>query len=70
MSFLTASGAFGALQGALNAIWKVQAPTEESTTETITNFMKAKAAALGLVGTTGFLLLVTGYYVFVSRHSG
>jgi membrane protein len=56
---LTASGAFGALQGALNAIWKVKTPEEESTTETITNFMKAKAAAMGLVGTTGFLLLVS-----------
>ena len=58
--FLTASGAFGALQAALNAIWKVQAPeAEASTTETITNFMKAKAAAVGLVATTGFLLLVS-----------
>jgi membrane protein len=56
---LTASGAFGALQSALNAIWKVKAPEGESTTETITNFMKAKAAAMGLVGTTGFLLLVS-----------
>lgn len=57
--FLTASGAFGALQSALNAIWKTKAPEAESTAETITNFMKAKAAALGLVGTTGFLLLVS-----------
>ena len=57
--FLTASGAFGALQGALNAIWKVKTPEGETTTETITNFMKAKAAAMGLVATTGFLLLVS-----------
>lgn len=57
--FLTASGAFGALQSALNAIWKTQAPEADTTTETITNFMRAKAAALGLVATTGFILLVS-----------
>lgn len=56
---LTASGAFGALQGALNAVWKVEMPTEESTTAMVATFLKAKAAALGLVATTGFLLLVS-----------
>ncbi|MCW8086527.1 YihY/virulence factor BrkB family protein [Sabulicella glaciei] len=56
---LTASGAFGALQGALNAIWKTQAPDADTVTETITAFVRAKAAAMGLVATTAFLLLVS-----------
>jgi membrane protein len=56
---ITASGAFGALQSALNAIWKVEAPAEETTVATISNFVRAKAAAMGLVASTGFLLLVS-----------
>lgn len=56
---LTASGAFGALQGALNAVWKVEMPEAASTSAALTTFLKAKAAALGLVATTGFLLLVS-----------
>ena len=56
---LTASGAFGALQGALNAVWKVEMPATSGATSAVTAFLKAKAAALGLVGTTGFLLLVS-----------
>lgn len=56
---LTASGAFGALQSALNAVWKVEAPAEDSISGTISAFMRAKAGAMGLVATTGFLLLVS-----------
>lgn len=56
---LTASGAFGALQSALNAVWKAEAPKGDSTAETISRFVKAKAAAMGLVATTGFLLIVS-----------
>ncbi|WP_424811710.1 YihY/virulence factor BrkB family protein [Roseococcus sp. YIM B11640] len=58
---LTASGAFGALQSALNAIWRTETPPSdaETTTEAITHFVRAKALSLGLVGTTGFLLLVS-----------
>ena len=56
---LTASGAFGALQGALNAIWKTQTPEAGTVAETVTLFIRAKAAALGLVATTAFLLLVS-----------
>lgn len=58
---LTASGAFGALQGALNAIWKTEVPPTEdnSTVAALTAFVKAKALSIGLVGTTGFLLLVS-----------
>ena len=56
---LTASGAFGALQSALNAVWKVEMPETVSTSAAVATFLKAKAAALGLVATTGFLLLVS-----------
>ena len=56
---LTASGAFGALQTALNAVWKVEMPEAVGTSAAVTAFLKAKAAALGLVATTGFLLLVS-----------
>ncbi len=56
---LTASGAFGALQSALNAVWKTQAPEAASVAETISRFMRAKAAAMGLVATTGFILITS-----------
>ncbi|MBY0338348.1 MAG: YihY/virulence factor BrkB family protein, partial [Acetobacteraceae bacterium] len=56
---LTASGAFGALQSALNAVWKTEAPAADTTAETISRFVRAKAAAMGLVATTGFLLIVS-----------
>ncbi|MBS7812912.1 YihY/virulence factor BrkB family protein [Roseococcus pinisoli] len=58
---LTASGAFGALQSALNAIWKTEVPpaADEGPAAAITAFMRAKALSIGLVGTTGFLLLVS-----------
>ena len=52
---LTASGVFGELQTSLNEIWK--APTPEG--DTITRLVMAKAAAIGLVAATGFLLLVS-----------
>jgi len=56
---ITASGVFGALQTALNAVWKVEMPAEEGASAAVTTFLKAKAAALGLVAATGFLLLVS-----------
>ena len=58
---LTASGTFSELQGALNAIWKTEAPPQEdaSATEVVSRFVRAKAAAIGLVAATGFLLLVS-----------
>ncbi|MBX9593671.1 MAG: YihY/virulence factor BrkB family protein [Roseomonas sp.] len=52
---LTASGTFGELQSALNAIWKTETPPGVS----IGALVKAKAAALGLVAATGFLLLTS-----------
>lgn len=52
---LTASGVFGELQTALNEIWKAPAPQ----VGTITRLVMARAAAIGLVAATGFLLLVS-----------
>lgn len=56
---LTASGAFGALQGALNAVWKTQVPEADTTAATVSRFVRAKAAAIGLVATTGFILIAS-----------
>jgi membrane protein len=55
MLLLTASGTFGELQAALNAIWKTATPPEVS----ISRLLRAKAAAIGLVAATGFLLLTS-----------
>jgi membrane protein len=56
---LTAAGAFGALQNALNAVWKTEVPEAETIIETVTHFMRAKAAAVGLVAATGFVLIAS-----------
>ena len=56
---VTASGAFAALQGALNAIWRTDTPVPEGTLNAIGAFVRARALSMGLVGTTGFLLLVS-----------
>lgn len=58
---LTASGTFSELQGSLNAIWKTETPPTEpgSTVQQVSRFLRAKAAAIGLVAATGFLLLVS-----------
>lgn len=56
---LTAGGAFGALQTALNAVWKTEVPEGDSVVETVSRFVRAKAAAIGLVATTGFILIVS-----------
>lgn len=56
---LTAGGAFGALQTALNVVWKAQFPPAETMGETVSRFVRAKGAALGLVATTGFLLIAS-----------
>ena len=50
----TASGAFGEIQSALNAIWKA-----EPKGTTVTRLIQARAASLGLVATLGFLLVVS-----------
>ena len=50
---VTASGVFGEMQTALNAIWKAEPKGGVSA------ILRARAASLGLVGTLGFLLLVS-----------
>ena len=56
---ITASGAFAALQGALNAIWKTEAPPPAGHLSVVSAFLKARALSMGLVGTTAFLLLAS-----------
>jgi membrane protein len=51
---VTASGVFGEMQSALNAIWKA-----EPHGTTISRLVRARAASLGLVAALGFLLLVS-----------
>jgi membrane protein len=51
---ITASGVFGEMQGALNAIWKAE-PKEG----TVSRLVRARLASLGLVVTLGFLLMVS-----------
>lgn len=51
---LTASGVFGEMQSALNAIWKVKAEGSA-----VSRLVRARAASLGLVAALGFLLLVS-----------
>ena len=50
---VTASGVFGEMQSALNAIWKAKPSTG------LSGLVRARAASLGLVATMGFLLLVS-----------
>ena len=50
---VTASGVFGEMQSALNAIWKAQPKGG------LSRMVRARAASLGLVATMGFLLLVS-----------
>jgi membrane protein len=51
---VTASGVFGEMQSALNAIWKTK-PRGTTTSRLI----RARAASLGLVAALGFLLIVS-----------
>lgn len=55
MLLLTASGTFGEIQSALNTIWKTEVPPAGG----VSQLLKAKAAAIGLVAATGFLLLTS-----------
>ena len=47
----TASGVFGEMQAALNAIWKANPQTT-----TVSRLIRARAVSLGLVGALGFCL--------------
>ena len=51
---VTASGVFGEMQTALNAIWKA-----EPKGTTVSRLIRARAASLGLVAALGFLLMVS-----------
>ncbi len=51
---VTASGVFGEMQSALNAIWKI-----DSTGTPISRLIRARAASLGLVVSLGFLMMVS-----------
>jgi membrane protein len=51
---VAASGVFGEVQAALNAIWKTKPRVP-----TVTRLMRARLASLGLVITFGFMLLVS-----------
>lgn len=52
--FLAASGVFGEVQSALNAIWKAK-----STRSTLSRLVRARMASFGLVITLGFVLMVS-----------
>jgi len=52
--FVAATGVFGEVQSAMNAIWKARPPPT-----TLTRFMRARLASLSLVVTSGFLLTVS-----------
>jgi membrane protein len=51
---VTATGVFGEVQSALNAIWKAKPKSS-----TLTRLVRARLASLGLVVTCGFLLTVS-----------
>jgi membrane protein len=51
---ITASGVFGEMQSALNAIWKATPAGN-----TVSRLIRARAASLGLVAALGFLLMVS-----------
>jgi len=51
---VTASGVFGEMQSALNAIWKAKPRGT-----TLSRLIRARAASLGLVASLGFLMIVS-----------
>lgn len=50
----TASGTFGEIQSALNAIWKTKPAGS-----TVSRLVRARAASFGLIATLGFLMIVS-----------
>ena len=57
---LTATGVFGEVQSALNAIWKADgSKAQERRLSTLGRLARARAASLGLVLTSGFLITVS-----------
>lgn len=56
---LTATGVFGEVQSALNHIWKAKPSKTAERGSTIGRLARARAASLGLVLTSGFLITVS-----------
>ena len=56
---LTATGVFGEVQSALNVIWKAKDSKAKERRSTLSRMARARAASLGLVVTSGFLITVS-----------
>ena len=56
---LTATGVFGEVQSALNVIWKAKDSKAKERRSTLSRLARARAASLGLVVTSGFLITVS-----------
>ncbi|HZX87291.1 MAG TPA: YihY/virulence factor BrkB family protein [Reyranella sp.] len=56
---LTATGVFGEVQSALNVIWKAKDDKAKQRRSTLGRLARARAASLGLVVTSGFLITVS-----------
>lgn len=56
---LTATGVFGEVQSALNVIWKAKDSKTKERRSTLSRLARARAASLGLVVTSGFLITVS-----------
>ena len=56
---LTATGVFGEVQSALNVIWKAKDSETKERRSTLGRLARARAASLGLVVTSGFLITVS-----------
>jgi membrane protein len=56
---LTATGVFGEVQSALNVIWKAKDSATKERRSTLGRLARARAASLGLVVTSGFLITVS-----------
>lgn len=56
---LTATGVFGEVQSALNVVWKAKHSKTKERQSTLSRLARARAASLGLVVTSGFLITVS-----------
>ena len=56
---LTATGVFGEVQSALNVVWKAKDSKTKQRQSTLSRLARARAASLGLVVTSGFLITVS-----------
>ncbi|SEO13210.1 membrane protein [Rhodospirillales bacterium URHD0017] len=56
---LTATGVFGEVQSALNVVWKAKGRKTKERQSTLGRLARARAASLGLVVTSGFLITVS-----------